>query len=194
VDKISLEILGISASHSQNNTYTLVLSETQGNRRLPIVIGAFEAQAIVFELENYGRIRPMTHDLMVTIIQELQADLEEVVISDLKDGVFFAKLIFKHLGRNIEFDSRPSDAIAIAVRFHAPIYAMESVMNDAGIKMKEDEGAEFKSVTESTSSHKTEEEKQSLIQRMTQQIEEAIANEDYERAARLRDEIKKLES
>jgi len=193
VDKISLEILGISASHSQNNTYTLVLHETHGNRRLPIVIGAFEAQAIVFELELYTRVRPMTHDLIVTMLQELNAKLIEVVISDLKDGVFFARLIFDVEGKWLEFDSRPSDAIAIAVRYHAPIFATESVMKEASIKMRDEEQVpEMKE--ESKEPVETSVDKQAQIQRLTQLIEEAIANEDYERAARLRDEIKKLES
>jgi bifunctional DNase/RNase len=198
-------------------SFALVLGERDGNRRLPIIIGGFEAQAIALEIENIKPNRPMTHDLILTIAQTFDIGLKEVVISELKEGVFYSKLVM-HLGDDEqEIDARPSDAIAIAVRYKAPIYTYESILSEAGIVIKESDPAT--SSREEEEEEKEEEEvaeereervgreksqgktpaemsslaKAQLVKKLTQQIEEAIAREDYERAARLRDEISKLD-
>lgn len=210
VDKIRLDILGLSSSQSQVGSFALVLGERDGNRRLPIIIGGFEAQAIALEIENIKPNRPMTHDLILTIAQTFDIGLKEVVISDLKEGVFYSKLMM-HMGDDVqEIDARPSDAIAIAVRYKAPIYTHEHILAEAGIVIKESEGStraeeETEEVEEEELSRKEETAIQKspgemtnmaraqIIKKLTQQIEDAIAREDYEKAARLRDEINKLD-
>jgi len=209
VDKIRLDILGLSSSQSQVGSFALVLGERDGNRRLPIIIGGFEAQAIALEIENIKPNRPMTHDLILTIAQTFDVGLKEVVISDLKEGVFYSKLVM-HMGDDVqEIDARPSDAIAIAVRYKAPIYTHEHILAEAAIVIKDTEGSgrseEAEEVEEEEVSRKEETAVQKspgemtnmaraqIIKKLTQQIEDAIAREDYEKAARLRDEINKLD-
>jgi len=190
-----------------------VLGEKTGNRRLPIIIGGFEAQAIALEIENIKPNRPMTHDLMLSIMQQFDLELEEVLITDLKEGVFFSRLIIDQEGRTEEIDARPSDAIALAVRYSAPIYTTEKILEEAGIVVK-DEGEEGEqgasqprtekaagrdtAETEAKEAVESGEEiselrRAKLVKRLTEQMEEAIAKEDYEKAARLRDQITKLE-
>jgi uncharacterized protein len=199
VEKIRLEILGLSASQSQPGTFALVLGEVNGNRRLPIIIGGFEAQAIAMEIENIKPNRPLTHDLIVSIASSFDIDMEEVVISDLRDGVFYSKIIF-HLGIDVkEVDARPSDAIAVAVRYKAPIYTTETVLQEAGIVVQDAqpratvEKVEDAAPAESSTSGKQLSLNQQ-IKMLTTQIEDAINREDYEKAARLRDDIKRLEN
>lgn len=204
MEKIRLEILGLSSSQSQVGSFALVLGETEGNRRLPIIIGGFEAQAIALEIENIKPNRPMTHDLILSITQSFEIGLQEVVISDLREGVFYSKLIMFLDGEIKEIDARPSDAIAVAVRYKAPIYTFETILREAGIVIKDsdsgelgdspyeapDEPVDDPAVTVEPASNLG---KAQMIKKLTQQIEEAIGREDYERAARLRDEINKLE-
>lgn len=203
MEKIKLEILGLSSSQSDVGHFALVLGEVNGNRRLPIIIDGYQARAIALEIEQIKPNRPMTHDLMVAFSKAYEIELLEVVITELKDGIFYAKLIFERDGDIREIDSRTSDAVAIGVRFKVPIYTFESVLSVAGIEVKDadleelEDDEEFS--TESGESVAVEESsgEESLadrLERLRQNMEEAIANEDYELAAKLRDEIGRLES
>ncbi len=185
-----MEIVGLSYSQTQNGAYALVLSELGGKRRLPIIIGGFEAQAIAIELEKMTPNRPLTHDLFKSFSLSFGIALTEVVIYNLQEGVFFAKLIFHKDGLVSEIDARTSDAIALAVRFHCPIYTFESILSSAGIlsdeMMLEDEHEEH------TDSPQAFSEFQQLSkEELENALQEAIENEDYERASLLRDEINK---
>ena len=198
MDKIRLEIMGLSSSQTQPGSYALVLSEVDGTRRLPIIIGSFEAQAIALVMENIKPNRPMTHDLMLALSVEFGISMRELIISDLNDGVFYSKIIFEQNGELREIDSRPSDAIALAVRFKAPIYVLEKVMNEAGIDYSSmtDRPRELRVETLAESETKAPDPKLSVleqIKKLSERIEEAIRKEDYEEAARLRDQISKLE-
>jgi bifunctional DNase/RNase len=209
LNKLPLEILGLSASHSQSGSFALVLGEISGTRRLPIIIGMFEAQAIAIEMEKIVSNRPMTHDLFKSLAENFNINLHEIVISDLKEGVFFAKLICsdENGGNYTELDARPSDAIAIGIRFDVPIYAEESVMREAGIELSEMEGESDDTGTSSagsgTSSRRSPvkrdipKERSSIknmpVEKLQGLMEKAIADEDYEEAAKIRDEIKRRE-
>jgi len=210
VKKIRLDIIGLSSSHSQVGHYALVLGESNGNRRLPIIIGGPEAQAIALELENIKTTRPMTHDLIYNIAQHFNLHLQEVIINDLNEGIFYAKLIFEANGEIHEIDSRPSDAVAIGVRFKVPIYTYEDVLAEAGIVIEEESESAYSdeegglSLAEIEKSDPMEEEPVSKtairektrdlekIKQLTKQLEDALAAEDYEKAAKLRDAIKQL--
>lgn len=195
MEKIPVEILGLTSSSASSGAYALILKETNGSRRLPIIIGAWEAQCIALEIEGIRPPRPMTHDLIKTIIETLGSALVEVNISELRDGTFFAKLILE--GYDAEIDSRPSDAIALAVRYGAPIYIEESILNDAGFQPEgdeEDEGALPKSIEEEKSTTPSQPVPKKLTEweALQHQLEEAIAQENYERAAQLRDQLKRM--
>lgn len=193
MEKIRLDILGLSSSQSQVGSFALVLGERDGNRRLPIIIGGFEAQAIALEIESIKPNRPMTHDLVLSITRTFGIGLKEVIINDLHEGVFFSKLIMYQGDEEFEIDARPSDAVAIAVRYQAPIYTHEPILAEAGIVIKDDSGEEEVKPQEPVrSERKRSGSKNDRIQELTRLIEEAIAREDYETAARLRDEINKL--
>ena len=194
MNKIGLEIIGLSYSQTQSGAYALVLGEKEGNRRLPIIIGGFEAQAIAIELENMTPSRPLTHDLFKTFASTFEIQVQEVIIYNLVEGIFFAKLICEHEGKEIEIDSRTSDAIALAIRFDCPIYTYEFVLSSAGIILDDDDIEETSE--EVTPELNVEEISQSPIERMSVkelklQLKDAIDNEDYENASRLRDEINK---
>ena len=213
-DKIKLDIIGLSSSHSQIGHYALVLGEAEGNRRLPIIIGGAEAQAIALELENIKTNRPMTHDLIYNLARHFEINLLEVVINDLHEGIFYARLILEVDGEIHEIDSRPSDAVAIGVRFKVPIYTFESVLSEAGIIIEDEEGAESKytgeesggdfSLAEIEKADPLEEDRpigkvskssrKDRLEGLQKKLEEALAGEDYEAAARLRDEIQRLEN
>lgn len=194
-----MDILGLSTSPSSGGAYALILNEMDGNRRLPIIIGTFEAQAIALELEHIKPPRPMTHDLLRSVIQGFGSYVKSVLISELRDGTFFAQVVLESDGSEIELDARPSDAIALAIRFDSPIYVSESVLAEAGIvsDLRMDEsGAEVASTPEakvqlSTSVKETAEE-DTRVTSLEKQLASAIASEDYERAAKLRDEINRL--
>ncbi len=192
MEKVKLEIVGLSYSQTQSGAYALVLAESGGKRSLPIIIGGFEAQAIAIELEKMTPTRPLTHDLFKSFAQSFQIEISEVVIYNLVEGVFFAKLVCFKDGKLSEIDARTSDAIAIGVRFKCPIYTFESILSSAGILL--DENAELSLDTISSP------EETALIQtsistlninELEDQLEDAIENEDYELASRLRDEINK---
>ena len=142
MDKIKLEIAGLSYSQTQSGAYALVLAEANGKRRLPIIIGGFEAQAIAIELENMTPSRPLTHDLFKNFAEQYQININEIIIYNLVEGIFFAKLYCEQNGVEIQIDSRTSDAIALAVRFECPIYTYEFVLSQAGIILEDEDQAE----------------------------------------------------
>lgn len=211
MSKVQVEILGISTSPSSNGAYALILQESDGQRRLPIVIGAFEAQAIALEMEGIRPPRPMTHDLLKNTIELLGATLVEVIINDLNDGTFYAQLILDTASG--EIDSRPSDAIALAVRFQAPIFITEEVMNEAGFIPEgsdgdaligsdddDDDDDETDTILRAAQAEAEQSQKESRrqskpktrLEMLQQELDKAIAQEDYEKAAVLRDEIAQL--
>jgi bifunctional DNase/RNase len=193
---VELEILGLSSNHSQSGSFTLVMGEVNGLRRLPIVIGMFEAQAIAIEIEKIIPNRPMTHDLFKSFADSFQFEIEKIVISEMKEGVFYAKIHSKSEMALVEIDSRPSDAIAIAVRFGAGIFCSEKVLSEAGIEFsEEDKKEEAKKPSKSVAS-KGAAPKESLLKdfsldKLNSLLDKAILDEDYEKAARIRDEINK---
>jgi bifunctional DNase/RNase len=190
VNKIRLEILGLSSSQAQSGSFALVLGEKNGSRRLPIIIGMFEAQAIAIEIERITPNRPMTHDLFRSMAEAFEIRVVEVVISDLREGVFFAKLVCMNEDRRVEIDARPSDAIAIALRFNAPVYASENVLMEAGIVLTdEDEDDPLEEVTQSPK--RPESLKEYSTDQLQMLLNEALENEDYEKAAKIRDELSK---
>ncbi len=187
MNKIQVEILGLSASPSAGGAYALLLKESFGNRRLPIIIGSFEAQSIALEMEGIKPPRPLTHDLLKETIDNLGGTVIEVIIDELKDNTFFAKVILEVSSLTNEIDSRPSDAIALAVRAQAPIFVSEEVMKNAAfIPSSEDEDFSEEISKEEKEIKKSAETKTASLQ---DQLREAIEKEDYERAAKLRDEI-----
>jgi len=190
--KIELEIIALSHSITQSQSYAVVLGEKDGTRRLPIVIGGFEAQAIAIAIEEIEPTRPLTHDLMKNILNEFKIELMEVIISDLINGVFYAKLVCEHEGEIHHIDSRTSDAIALAARFKCPIYTYETVMDTAGIEIEEVEltDVEPPSIVQSEEENAPKYTAKSLDE-LKKMLGEAIEQEDYERAARIRDEINK---
>jgi hypothetical protein len=194
MDFTRVDIIGLSTSPSSGGAYALVLGEVEGNRRLPIIIGAFEAQAIALELEKIQPPRPMTHDLLRDTFEELEVEVTEVVIDELREGTFFAKVRYRHNGDEHQLDSRPSDAVALAVRVDAPIYVAPMVLDEAGIVAEDESG--ISSITqqaEEASAGEEEDTGGTELERKQKQLEKAVEEEDYERAAELRDEIQRLE-
>lgn len=192
---IELEILGLSSNNSQSGSFTLVLGEVGGVRRLPIVIGMFEAQAIALEIEKIIPNRPMTHDLFKSFAAGFDYDIEKIVINDMKEGVFYAKIQCTSAGREREIDARPSDAIAIAIRFGCPVYCSEKAMAEGAVEHYEVDSKSQKNQPKAqTQKFRTKKEpslKDFSLDKLNQLLEKAIENEDYERAARIRDEINK---
>ena len=192
MEKVKLEIVGLSYSQTQSGAYALVLAETGGKRSLPIIIGGFEAQAIAIELEKMTPTRPLTHDLFKSFAQSFQIEVVEVIIYNLVEGVFYAKLICSKDEKISEIDARTSDAIALGVRFKCPIYTYENILESAGILL--DENAELQQDSPSSEVSTTPSEKLVTtynVEELEQQLLDAIENEDYELASRLRDEINK---
>lgn len=183
-----MDILGLSTSPSSGGAYALILSEVQGNRRLPIIIGTFEAQAIALELEHIKPPRPMTHDLLKNMIQNFGAKVNQVFINDLSEGTFFAKIIYENDGQHMEQDARPSDAIALAVRFNASIYVAGEVLNEAGIASESKEEDDLSTSSKSEGQPK----EMSKLEKLQDELKTAVDTENYEKAARVRDEIQKL--
>ena len=201
MDRIKLEILGLSSSQSQSGSFALVLGEKPGKRRLPIIIGMFEAQAIAIEIEKIIPNRPMTHDLFKSFAGSFNYSVKEIVISDLKEGVFFAKIVCTDKTNTIEIDSRPSDAIAIGLRFNAPIYTFETILAEAGIELAEGEVEEEPDIKKELEQIKpkkktsppgsSEKIKDTKMEKLKEMLDQAIEQEDYEKAAKIRDEINK---
>ncbi|MDF1611104.1 MAG: bifunctional nuclease family protein [Stygiobacter sp.] len=195
--KVQVEILGISASPSAGGAYAILLKEVYGSRRLPIIIGSFEAQSIALEMENIKPPRPLTHDLLANVIENLGATVVEVIIDELRDNTFFAKIKLEVSTMTNEIDSRPSDAIALAVRTGSPIFVAEEVLNSAGFTPSTEE-AEEKTFDMKDDEIEEEEKKstniaETKIANLQNQLREAIEKEDYERAAKLRDEINRIQ-
>jgi hypothetical protein len=199
VKKIKLEILGLSSSQSQTGSFALVLGEVSGNRRLPIIIGMFEAQAIAIEIEKIIPNRPMTHDLFKSFSNSFHFHVEEIIISDLKEGVFFAKIICSDGLKKTEIDARPSDAIAIGLRFEATIFTYESILAEAGIVLTDQEEEEEKvepkeqkaKVKKESVKKGSEDYKNYSMDKLKELLKDALDKEDYEKAAKIRDELGK---
>ena len=198
--KVQLEIAGLSYSHTQSGAYALVFNEKNGTRRLPIIIGGTEAQSIAIELEDMTPSRPLTHDLFKSFAQEFEFTIDEIIIYNLIEGIFFSKLICKNKGGNtIEIDSRTSDAVAIAVRFKCPIYTYEFILASAGIildaEIDEDktEPNEPKQIASGLSTpieiEDTPREQKLTLKELEEQLAQAIEEEDYEKASQIRDII-----
>ncbi len=187
MERIQVDILGLSTSPASGGAYALILKELEGPRRLPIIIGAFEAQAIALEIEGIKPPRPMTHDLLKTTIETLGCSVTEVTITELRDGTFYAIVAIDN-PVNDEIDARPSDAIALAVRFRAPIYVSQDVFSEAGF-VPEDEEEESDPDAPSDEGLPS---KDRHVDDLRKRLQDAIANEDYEAAAQLRDQINAL--
>lgn len=200
MSKIQVDILGLSINPNSQRAYALLLKEVDGTRRLPIVIGEPEAQAIANELEGVRPQRPMTHDLLRNIIEVLGASVKEVVIAELREGTFYARIVFEY--SDLEVDARPSDAIALAVRCNAPLYIEESIMDEVALRAEDvqevgdDEASEDEEQQTSAVTSEREAPSQPLTerQRLEQELDQAIKVEDYEAAARIRDELQRLDS
>ena len=192
--KIKLDIVGLSYSQTQSGAYALVLGEVSGRRRLPIIIGAFEAQAIAIEIEKMTPSRPLTHDLFKSFAQAYHISVNEIIIYNLVDGIFYAKLICSDGKRSVEIDARTSDAIAVAVRFDCPIYTYEFILSTAGIVIEGNDFFYLENINETT------EEKAAAaattggystlsVDELKTRLQEALADESYEKAAKIRDEL-----
>jgi uncharacterized protein len=190
LQKIQCEILGLSSSPSTGGAYAILLKEVNGNRRLPIIIGAFEAQAIALEIEGIKPPRPLTHDLLKNLIDNLSATVMEIMIDELRENTFYAKIILEVSALTNEIDARPSDAIALAVRCQAPIFVSETVMETAAFVPSDEADPEKEtSYPEEEQIPKTKEAKLASLQN---KLREALEAEEYELAAKLRDDIKRL--
>jgi uncharacterized protein len=193
--KIELEIVALSHSITQTHSYAVVLGEVNGLRRLPIVIGGFEAQAIAVALEKMQPSRPLTHDLMKNFMNSFGIDLHEIIISDLQEGIFYSKLVCSTENDTIEIDSRTSDAIALAVRFGCPVYTYENILDSAGILMEDSPGTSKKKKTkeevlvEDDSPTGNEDLKTMTLEELNNLLTDVLEHEDYMRAIAIRDEI-----
>ena len=190
--RVKLKVMGISYSQTQSGAYALILIEENGDRRIPIIIGGFEAQAIVIKLENLDPPRPLTHDLFKKFADEFNISVIEVMIYKLEEGVFFSKLVCNNGEKEYAIDSRTSDAVALALRFGCPIYITEEILNKAGITVNPTD-SEISSVDEVESFFEPDKTKYDTYsdEELYKMIDEAIKTEDYERAASVRDEIEK---
>ena len=206
--KIQLEILGLSSSQSQSGSFALILGEKGGNRRLPIIIGMFEAQSIAIQIEKISPNRPLTHDLFKSFAEHVHVVILEVVISDLKEGVFYSRIVCSDGATTFDIDARPSDAIAIGLRFGVPIFTVESVLSEAGIILSDLDEAEGEAEdeedddededTDSDSPRPTRSQPeprdpsgQVSLDELTKMLAQALEKEDYEKAAKIRDELNK---
>ena len=198
MEKIKLEIVGLSYSQTQSGAYALVLGESEGKRRLPIVIGGFEAQAIAIELEKMTPSRPLTHDLFKSMAKQFDIDIKEILIYNFAEGIFYAKIVCSTPEKEVEIDARTSDAIAIAVRFGCPIFTYEFILSSAGVLMddesiRDSEKSEEDELLEEEDEPITKKSAEDIPSMNTSELEkklnEAIANEEYERASRIRDEL-----
>ena len=190
--KIELNIVALSHSVTQSHNYAVVLGELEGKRRLPIVIGGFEAQAIAVAIENMTHNRPLTHDLFKNAFDGFNIEVKEVVINNLLDGIFYAQLVCEGPSGTVDVDSRTSDAIAMAVRYGCPIFTYEFIMENAGVVLddKEEEEISGDSKTEKISKvNKPDSYESYTVGALNKMLEDILNNEDYEKAAKIRDEI-----
>ena len=196
MNKIELDIVVLSHSVTQSHNYAIVLGEILGTRRLPIVIGGFEAQAIAVAMEKMSPNRPLTHDLFKNTLDTFEIELKEVIINNLLDGIFYARLVCISNGEVFEIDSRTSDAIAMAVRYDCPIYTYEFIMEQAGVLLEEsEEGAGEAGAKKPGPKKKTKKAPPSIdtmsLPDLQKNLDNALSKEDYEKAAKIRDEINK---
>jgi len=201
--KIELDIVALSHSVTQSHNYAVVLGEQDGSRRLPIVIGGFEAQAIAVAMERMTPNRPLTHDLFKNTLETFDVELKEVIINNLLDGIFYARLVCLKDGEEIEIDSRTSDALAMAVRFNCPIFTYEFILDAAGVILEdtEEENPQVEEKPKSGQVRKTRRKKTTsgntlasyTVEDLNKMLEEVLSDEDYERAAKIRDEIQRRE-
>ncbi|TVT39068.1 hypothetical protein FNT36_15505 [Hymenobacter setariae] len=205
--KIPLEILGLSSSQSQSGSFALILGEKHGNRRLPIIIGMFEAQSIAIQIEKISPNRPLTHDLFKAFAEHVHVVIIEVVISDLKEGVFYSRIVCSDGATTFEIDARPSDAIAIGLRFGVPIFTVESVLSEAGIILSDlDEAGEEDEDDQDRDDDDDDDDSPSPtprpteprepsgqvpVEELSKMLAQALDKEDYEKAAKIRDELNK---
>ncbi len=198
MNKIQLDIVALSHSVSQSHNYAVVLGEQEGSRRLPIVIGAFEAQAIAVAMERMTPNRPLTHDLFKNALDTFDIELKEVIINDLLDGIFYAKLVCLRRGEIIEIDSRTSDALAMAVRFGCPVYTYEFILETAGVILDDssEEGEPVERPVASSDDPPSADGPLSSypVEVLKKILEDVLAEENYEKAARIRDEINRRSS
>lgn len=192
MDKLKLEILGMSYSQSQSGAYALILGEVDGKRRLPIIIGGFEAQAIAIELEKMKPARPLTHDLLKRVSDAYGIRINEVIINKFFEGVFYAQLICDDGKKVMEIDSRTSDAVALALRFNCPIYTYENIMAQAGIIVQENKD-EKQEADDWFSEKEDNPYERFSVAELEDMIKKAVELEDYEKASKIRDEIKRRE-
>ncbi len=191
MQKIELKIVGLSYSHSQSSAYALILGELNGNRRLPIIVGGLEAQAIAIEVEKLKPARPLTHDLFKTFAETFDIEILEVIINKFHEGIFYSILVCEKNGEIIEIDSRTSDAVAIALRFNSPIFTYESIMSVGGIILD----PEDETIEQEIKQPVEENEFSNLnLSELDELLLKAIEHEDYERASVIRDEIAKRKS
>jgi bifunctional DNase/RNase len=188
--KIELEIVALSHSITQTHSYAVVLGEINGLRRLPIVIGGFEAQAIAVALERMSPSRPLTHDLMKNFMMAFNVELHEVIINDLQEGIFYSKLVCSSANDTVEIDSRTSDALALAVRFGCPIYTYDNILDQAGILMEDDGKAKAAATSVTTETGGSDDLKSLSLEELEGLLAEVLDHEDYIRAIAIRDEIK----
>ena len=190
--KVKLEIVGLSYSQTQTGAYALVLGEAKGKRRLPIIIGGFEAQAIAIELEKMTPSRPLTHDLFKSFAEGFDISVSEVLVYNLVEGIFFAKIICNNGEKDVEIDARTSDAIAVAVRFNCPINTYEFILSQAGIIL-DDEAISAANEGDKTTEELVETDVNDYLKKSTEELKQmldtALDDEDYERASRIRDEL-----
>lgn len=192
MQKIRLNILGLSVSQTQSGAYALVLAEENGDRRIPIIIGPVEAQAIAIQLEGLKPPRPLTHDLIKNMALAFNIALLEVSIYKLEEGIFYSELLCEMNGKEIKIDSRTSDAVALALRFRCPIYTSEDILKKAGIVLElEDENSPVKSFIDEENASERSSYSQYSLNELNEMLEEAVQNEDYEKASIIRDELKK---
>lgn len=192
MEKIELKIIGLSYSQTQSGAYALVLAEKIGARRLPIIIGGFEAQSIAIELENMKPSRPLTHDLFKSFVESFDVTIGEVLIYNLVEGVFYAKIVCQKDGEVVEIDARTSDAIAVGIRAGCPVYTFEHILSSAGIQLEDEieaEGPGQEEVVEEVA--ETNELKAASPDKLEEMLQQAIDQEDYERASEIRDELNK---
>jgi len=192
MEKIELKIIGLSYSQTQSGAYALVLAEKIVARRLPIIIGGFEAQSIAIELENMKPSRPLTHDLFKSFVESFDVTISEVLIYNLVEGVFYAKIVCQKDGEVVEIDARTSDAIAVGIRAGCPVYTFEHILSSAGIQLEDEieaEGPGQEEVVEEVA--ETNELKAVSPDKLEEMLQQAIDQEDYERASEIRDELNK---
>lgn len=196
MEKIKLEIVGLSYSQTQSGAYALVLGETEGTRRLPIIIGGFEAQSIAIELESMTPSRPLTHDLFKNFAESFEIKVKEVIVYNLVEGIFYSKLICEYQGKEVEIDARTSDAIALALRFKCQVFTYEFILNSAGIQLEEGDSpiTEVEEEEEDDAEQPEKSLRSMSVSELEKKLDDAIEQENYELATQLRDEINRRQS